>query len=147
MEYRRRRRNNANVSLKDHKNIGLSNISGLKFLSGKELTRDHHPDREDERRRIEAAGGSVVSGTTGVPRVNGQLAVSRSIGDICYKKYVSPFNSSLNYFGRGFYANRCVVLLNELLFLIFFSFSITYKHTSKIGIIANTFFCHHTASV
>ncbi|XWS75266.1 hypothetical protein CRYUN_Cryun01aG0071200 [Craigia yunnanensis] len=86
-EYRRRRRNNANLSLKDHKNIGLSNISGLKLLSGKELTRDHHPDQEDERRRIEGAGGSVVSGTTGVPRVNGQLAVSRSIGDLYYKNF------------------------------------------------------------
>jgi hypothetical protein len=50
-----------------------------------ELTRDHHPDREDEKLRIEAAGGFVVD-YGGLPRVNGQLAVSRSIGDLALKK-------------------------------------------------------------
>ncbi|XP_022764327.1 probable protein phosphatase 2C 51 [Durio zibethinus] len=73
--------NNEKVSLKNKKN------TGLKFLSGKELTRDHHPDREDERRRIEAAGGYVVSGVSSVPRVNGRLAVSRAIGDLYYKNF------------------------------------------------------------
>src|SRR5204863_7013389 len=41
-------------------------------------TQDHKPDRLDEKKRIENAGGKVVM--HGVPRVNG-LAVSRSIGD------------------------------------------------------------------
>lgn len=50
-----------------------------------ELTRDHHPDREDEKLRVEAAGGFVVE-YGGLPRVNGQLAVSRSIGDLALKK-------------------------------------------------------------
>lgn len=50
-----------------------------------ELTRDHRPDREDERLRIETAGGFVES-YGGLPRVNGQLAVSRSIGDLAFKK-------------------------------------------------------------
>lgn len=49
-----------------------------------ELTRDHHPDRDDERARIEAAGGFVR--LWGVPRVNGILAVSRSIGDVYLKR-------------------------------------------------------------
>lgn len=54
-----------------------------------ELTRDHHPDREDEKARIEAAGGFVH--TWGVPRVNGILSVSRAIGDLSLKRYgVSP---------------------------------------------------------
>ncbi|XP_052291936.1 uncharacterized protein LOC102621122 isoform X3 [Citrus sinensis] len=52
----------------------------------KELTRDHHPDREDERYRVEAAGGYVLQ-WGGVSRVNGQLAVSRAIGDLSYKSY------------------------------------------------------------
>jgi len=47
--------------------------------SATELTEDHHPDRDDERARIEAAGGYVA--VWGVPRVNGVLAMSRSIGD------------------------------------------------------------------
>ncbi|XP_011079913.1 probable protein phosphatase 2C 51 isoform X2 [Sesamum indicum] len=50
-----------------------------------ELTRDHHPDREDEKARIEAAGGFVR--VWGVPRVNGVLAVSRAIGDVFLKRY------------------------------------------------------------
>lgn len=50
-----------------------------------ELTRDHRPDREDEKLRVEAAGGFIVD-YGGLPRVNGQLAVSRSIGDLALKK-------------------------------------------------------------
>ena len=48
-------------------------------------TRDHKPDRVDEKRRIEQAGGKVVIHEGDVPRVNG-LAVSRSIGDRDLKK-------------------------------------------------------------
>lgn len=44
---------------------------------------DHKPDREDEKKRIEKAGGKVVM--HGVWRVNG-LAVSRSIGDVGCKE-------------------------------------------------------------
>ncbi|OIT02280.1 putative protein phosphatase 2c 76 [Nicotiana attenuata] len=55
------------------------------FLISKELTRDHHPDRDDERSRVETAGGHV-SEWSGVARVNGQLAVSRAIGDVSFKR-------------------------------------------------------------
>ena len=41
---------------------------------------------QDERERIEAAGGLVV--WLGVWRVNGNLSVSRAIGDASDKKYV-----------------------------------------------------------
>lgn len=51
----------------------------------KELTRDHRPDRDEERKRVEAAGGYVME-WAGVPRVNGQLAISRAIGDLYFKK-------------------------------------------------------------
>ncbi|XP_015166553.1 putative protein phosphatase 2C 50 [Solanum tuberosum] len=54
-------------------------------LQAEELTKDHHPDRDDEKARIKAAGGVVL--VVGVPRVNGILAVSRSIGDIRLKRY------------------------------------------------------------
>ncbi|XP_042018406.1 probable protein phosphatase 2C 51 [Salvia splendens] len=50
-----------------------------------ELTRDHHPDREDEKARIEAAGGFITR--YGVPRVNGILALSRAIGDVYFKRF------------------------------------------------------------
>jgi protein phosphatase 1L len=44
-----------------------------------ELTNPHSPQREDEKDRLRAAGGAVV--WFGTWRVNGVLAVSRSIGD------------------------------------------------------------------
>lgn len=59
----------------------------------KELTRDHHPDREDERRRVEAAGGYVLE-WAGVYRVNGELALSRAIGDVPFKRLVRNLLSS-----------------------------------------------------
>ncbi|KAL2535690.1 Protein phosphatase 2C family protein [Forsythia ovata] len=57
----------------------------VEALHTEELTRDHHPDREDEKARIEAAGGFVH--VWGVPRVNGILAMSRAIGDVFLKRY------------------------------------------------------------
>ena len=50
-----------------------------------ELTRDHRLTRKDERERIEAAGGVIVH-----HRVNGQLAVSRSFGDVEHKGSDGP---------------------------------------------------------
>ncbi|KAA8520943.1 hypothetical protein F0562_011616 [Nyssa sinensis] len=47
------------------------------------LSRDHKPDRPDERERVEAAGGNVNG-----CRVLGVLATSRSIGDQYLKPYV-----------------------------------------------------------
>lgn len=52
------------------------------------LSRDHKPDRNDERDRIARLGGSVVH--WGVWRVEGILAVSRAIGDRMLKEYVIP---------------------------------------------------------
>jgi len=51
------------------------------------LSVDHKPNREDERARIEAAGGTVVF--WGVWRVEGILAVSRAIGDKLLKQFVT----------------------------------------------------------
>ena len=44
------------------------------------LSKDHKPDDLPEKTRIEAAGGSVM-----MNRVNGDLAVSRALGDFTYK--------------------------------------------------------------
>ncbi|KAL9168744.1 hypothetical protein ABFS82_04G034900 [Erythranthe guttata] len=59
--------------------------SSLGEVYAEELTKDHHPDREDEKTRIEAAGGFVTKSS--IPRVNGVLAVSRAIGDVFLKRY------------------------------------------------------------
>lgn len=52
------------------------------------LSTDHKPDRADEKKRIEALGGFVMN--WGVPRVNGQLAVSRALGDKGLNPFVIP---------------------------------------------------------
>mmetsp|Transcript_101733 Transcript_101733/g.273274 ORF Transcript_101733/g.273274 Transcript_101733/m.273274 type:complete len:327 (-) Transcript_101733:86-1066(-) len=46
-------------------------------------TVDHKPNSPSEKARIKAAGGSVCGGR--IPRVDGRLAVSRSIGDFEFK--------------------------------------------------------------
>lgn len=45
------------------------------------LSRDHKPTLKDERARIEAAGGFVE-----YKRVNGNLALSRALGDFMFKR-------------------------------------------------------------
>ncbi|RLN22411.1 hypothetical protein C2845_PM07G20810 [Panicum miliaceum] len=52
------------------------------------LSDDHKPDREDERARIEAAGGRVIDWNG--HRVSGVLAMSRSIGDGYGKPFLIP---------------------------------------------------------
>ena len=42
---------------------------------------DHKPDLEWEKDRIKKAGGKVIGG-----RINGNLNLSRSLGDLEYKK-------------------------------------------------------------
>jgi len=49
------------------------------------LTTDHKPDHPDEIARIKRTGGTVEL-VQGVPRVNGDLAVSRAFGDEQHKK-------------------------------------------------------------
>jgi protein phosphatase 1G len=48
------------------------------------LSHDHKPSHVDERERIVAAGG-FVSDIGGICRVNGNLSLSRAIGDLRYK--------------------------------------------------------------
>lgn len=49
------------------------------------MSQDHKPDDEEERKRIEAAGGHVA-----FSRVMGELAMSRAIGDFQYKDASLP---------------------------------------------------------
>ncbi|CAI8602923.1 unnamed protein product [Vicia faba] len=74
------------VSVWDREKYRLASSHGLNHFAVKELTRDHHPDREDERTRVEASGGQVLN-WGGLPRVNGQLAITRAIGDVLFKSY------------------------------------------------------------
>ncbi|KAG8192145.1 hypothetical protein JTE90_027788 [Oedothorax gibbosus] len=51
------------------------------------VTEPHKPDRPDERKRVEDAGGVVEY--MGVWRVNGMLAITRALGDADYRPYIS----------------------------------------------------------
>jgi len=50
--------------------------------------RQHKPDTPSERKRIEDAGGNVET-ICGVPRVCGNLATSRAIGDMPLKQVLA----------------------------------------------------------
>ncbi|KAM7253902.1 hypothetical protein ACFE04_031584 [Oxalis oulophora] len=86
LRLRREQRSNSAATLPRHRYKKATTGNGLPHFIVKQLTRDHHPDREDEKFRVEAAGGYVQE-WGGVARVNGQLAVSRSIGDVSYKSF------------------------------------------------------------
>jgi serine/threonine protein phosphatase PrpC len=78
--------------VQDHKKVyvaWLGDSSALITRNGEPiiLTKPHSAECEDERRRIEAAGGHCFQ--SDVWRVMGSLAVSRSIGDATFKPYVS----------------------------------------------------------
>ncbi|XP_007422501.1 protein phosphatase 1F [Python bivittatus] len=59
------------------------------------LMEPHKPEREDERQRIEALGGCITY--MDCWRVNGTLAVSRAIGDLMQKPYISGCADSASF--------------------------------------------------
>ena len=80
-------------------NVGDSRAVLARDHTAIELTKDHKPNEASERARIEDIGGTVkwygytdLQGEPikdmGVYRVNGNLAVSRSLGDEDLKPYV-----------------------------------------------------------
>lgn len=58
----------------------LARMSESGSLQAVALSEDHKPENEEEKARIEAAGGFVKDN-----RVNGNLNLSRSLGDFEYK--------------------------------------------------------------
>ncbi|MCJ7446052.1 MAG: protein phosphatase 2C domain-containing protein [Methanotrichaceae archaeon] len=63
--------------------IVIGTIEGVKIL-----TVEHKPHIAEERTRIEAAGGNVQF--LDIPRVQGELAMSRALGDNHLKPFVIP---------------------------------------------------------
>ncbi|KAI5390232.1 hypothetical protein KIW84_075510 [Lathyrus oleraceus] len=96
LELYRQTERDGSVSVWDREKYRLASSRGLNHFAVKELTRDHHPDREDERTRVEAAGGQVLN-WGGLPRVNGQLAITRAIGDVLFKRYLHRMCISKNF--------------------------------------------------
>jgi serine/threonine protein phosphatase PrpC len=77
----------ANVIMnEDRKRLVIANSGDSRSVlcrSGKaiELSFDHKPDNEIERNRIEKAGSTITAG-----RVDGNLNLSRALGDLRYKR-------------------------------------------------------------
>uniref|UniRef100_J3MEN0 protein-serine/threonine phosphatase n=2 Tax=Oryza brachyantha TaxID=4533 RepID=J3MEN0_ORYBR len=67
-------------------NVGDSRAVALKAGKAVPLSEDHKPNRKDEQKRIEDAGGIVVLDDTW--RVNGLLAMSRAFGNRALKHCV-----------------------------------------------------------
>jgi protein phosphatase 1B len=63
-------------------NAGDSRSILVEDNKAKAMSEDHKPYNEEETRRIVAAGGTVA-----MKRVNGDLAVSRALGDFVYKRF------------------------------------------------------------
>ncbi|XP_041374901.1 protein phosphatase 1K, mitochondrial-like [Gigantopelta aegis] len=51
------------------------------------LSFDDHPDNQEESARIKENGGKLVTNSLGEPKVNGRLAMTRSIGDCEMKQF------------------------------------------------------------
>lgn len=67
-------------------NVGDSRAVISKAGKAIPLSEDHKPNRSDERKRIESAGGVVM--WAGTWRVGGMLAMSRAFGDRILKQFV-----------------------------------------------------------
>ncbi|XVF51008.1 hypothetical protein PTKIN_Ptkin04bG0149300 [Pterospermum kingtungense] len=67
-------------------NVGDSRTILSKAGKAIPLSEDHKPNRSDERKRIENAGGSVI--WAGTWRVGGVLAMSRAFGNRMLKQFV-----------------------------------------------------------
>jgi serine/threonine protein phosphatase PrpC len=76
----------ANVILiDDYKKLYVANAGDSRCVLGRAgkavaLSFDHKPENEEERARIENAGSTITDG-----RVDGNLNLSRSLGDLKYK--------------------------------------------------------------
>jgi len=81
------------VILRKNKELWIANCGDCRAIISsyshkvKALSIDHKPNRQDEFDRIKNLGGIVTFNPNDVPRVQGNLALSRSLGD----KYLAPF--------------------------------------------------------
>lgn len=79
------------VAIKNNNTLYVANVGDSRAIISNndkavEITEDHKPTKKSEYDRILSVGGTVVLDPNGVPRVNGNLALSRAIGDL----YLAP---------------------------------------------------------
>lgn len=80
------------IIMQNPTHLWIANIGDCRVITNKgsqalQLSIDHKPNVQSEYERIYKAGGFVTHNPNDVPRVNGNLALSRSFGDF----YLSPY--------------------------------------------------------
>ena len=76
------------ASLGDSRAVLSSSSNDGKNLAAVQLTKDHVASDPDEKKMVESRGG-FISSNGGIDRVNGTLAITRSIGDAGLATYLS----------------------------------------------------------
>lgn len=89
----------------------VGDSSGLMCRMGEavSMTNAHHPSREDEQKRIKLFNGWIDWGPNS-PKVNGKLAMTRSIGDFHLKPYGVIAIPEVHQFKLDFKADSFIVL-------------------------------------
>ncbi|KAL9250949.1 putative protein phosphatase 2C 28 [Drosera capensis] len=70
-------------------NVGDSRGILCKRHAVEQVTVDHEPEKEDEKEHMESKGGCVIKGPGNIPRVDGQLAMTRAFGDGKLKDHIT----------------------------------------------------------
>lgn len=102
----------ATILIRNPEGIIVANVGDSRSVlccengKAKRLSVDHKVSNIDEMKMIQSKGGIVIRKDNNNYRLNGKLDVSRSIGDISYKKYITPIPSitMLNYDNEHKYA-------------------------------------------
>ncbi|PHT60540.1 putative protein phosphatase 2C 28 [Capsicum baccatum] len=70
-------------------NVGDSRAVLIRRGKVKQITVDHEPEKEEEKDLVESKGGFVIKMPRNVPRVDGQLAMTRAFGDARMKDHIT----------------------------------------------------------
>ncbi|XP_019258350.1 PREDICTED: probable protein phosphatase 2C 28 isoform X1 [Nicotiana attenuata] len=70
-------------------NVGDSRAILIQRGKVKQITVDHEPEKKEERDLVESKGGFVIKRPGNVPRVDGQLAMTRAFGDAKVKDHIT----------------------------------------------------------
>jgi len=116
-------------------------IACNKNFIAESLTLDHKPDSPLELSRIKKLGGTVSFEENDVPRINGVLAVSRSMGDFDQKKFVEHKPDVLHYLCNNY---KFIIVASDGLYdsmnnqqIIDFVLMMIYEHPSSITMSCN----------
>ncbi|TMX00132.1 hypothetical protein EJD97_001347 [Solanum chilense] len=70
-------------------NVGDSRAVLIRKGKAKQITIDHEPQKKEEKEVVESKGGFVIKMPGNVPRVDGQLAMTRAFGDAKVKDHIT----------------------------------------------------------